>query len=192
MTERITIVGLIERVQSAAQGDRTSVAQILEALGRNSFTPNLLIPSLAVVSPLSGVPFFSTFCGCLIALVSAQMLMNRDHIWLPLFLRQKRIGTARLQRAGEMMKRPARWLDRVTRPRLGFLSRPPLTVLVRLICLIGGLIMPFLEVVPFTSSIVGAVVTLLAFGMLARDGLFTLMGLVMALVLPAGIVWAFG
>ncbi|WEF26043.1 exopolysaccharide biosynthesis protein [Paracoccus sp. S3-43] len=37
--------------------------------------------------------------------------------------------------------------------------------------------MPFLERVPFTSSLLGATVRLLAFGMLARDGLFTVLGL---------------
>jgi len=37
--------------------------------------------------------------------------------------------------------------------------------------------MPFLEFVPFSSSLIGSAVALLAFGMLARDGLFVIFGL---------------
>ena len=37
--------------------------------------------------------------------------------------------------------------------------------------------MPFLEFVPFSSSLVGGAVALLAFGMFARDGLFVMLGL---------------
>jgi hypothetical protein len=189
MAEHVSIVGLIERVENASGDKMTSVAQILRALGQNSFTPNLLIPALAVLSPLSGVPLVSTFCGCLIALVSAQMLLGRDHIWLPRALMARQIGTARLRQVGAFIKRPARWLDRVTRPRLQILSQPPFSVMARVICLVGGMLMPFLELVPFTSSIVGAVVALLAFGMLARDGVFTLVAFVAVLVLAGGLVW---
>ncbi|MFN3276094.1 MAG: exopolysaccharide biosynthesis protein [Paracoccus sp. (in: a-proteobacteria)] len=177
MDQDETITGLIGQVQLAArQAPRTSLGQVIEALGRDSFLPNLMIPALAVVSPLSGVPLFSSLCGITIALVSAQMLAQRHRIWLPGWLLSKRIDSGRLIGATQRMRRPARWLDRITRPRLRLLVRPPVLWLTQAICLICGLMMPFLELVPFTSSILGAVVCLLAFGMLARDGLFTLLG----------------
>ena len=53
---------------------------------------------------------------------------------------------------------------------------PPILWVAQALCLICGLMMPFLELVPFTSSILGTVVLLLSFGMLARDGLFMLLG----------------
>jgi hypothetical protein len=172
-----TITGLIGQVQSAAAGEpRTSLGRVIEALGRDSFIPNLMIPALAVVSPLSGVPLFSSLCGLTIALVSAQMLTQRRRIWLPRWLLTKQIDSARLTRAVQRMRRPASWLDRITRPRLGLLVRPPVLWMTQALCLICGLMMPFLELVPFTSSILGGVVCLLSFGMLARDGLFTLLG----------------
>ncbi|WCR11290.1 exopolysaccharide biosynthesis protein [Paracoccus stylophorae] len=192
MPEDFSIVSLIDRAVTASDDRTTSVAQILQALGRNSFAPNLLLPAVAVLSPLSGVPLVSTFCGCVIALVSAQMLVGRDHIWLPQVLMRRKIATARLRQVGETMKTPAGWLDRITRPRLRFLSQMPFAVVPRMICLVGGMVMPFLELVPFTSSIIGAVVTLLGFGMLARDGLFTLLGLLAVAGLAGGLIWLLG
>ncbi|WP_235756513.1 exopolysaccharide biosynthesis protein [Paracoccus salsus] len=177
----MSIVDLIERVETASDEGSTSVGQILAVLGQGSFSPNLLIPALGVASPLSGVPLFSSFCGIIIALVSLQMLSGRDHIWLPEAVKARRVRTARLVQVAEMLKRPARLLDRMTRQRLTFMFRFPFHLLSLLICMICGLLMPFMELVPFTSSIAGGIVALFAFGMLARDGVFTLLGF---LVLP--------
>lgn len=175
-----TITGLMGRVQAVAEkGERTRLRDVIDSLGRDSFIPQLMIPALAVVSPLSGVPLFSSLCGITIALVSAQMLAQRQRIWLPRWLLEKEIDSKRLLSAATRMKRPAGWLDRITRNRLRVLVWPPVLWIAQALCLACGLMMPFLELVPFTSSILGTVVLLLSFGMLARDGLFTLMGFVM-------------
>lgn len=177
MPDDTVITDLIDRVRGAADGDTVSVARITQALGRDSLPPNLMIPALAVVSPLSGVPLFSSICGMLIALISAQMLMGRDHVWLPGFLMRRRVSGARLRSALDWMTRPALFLDRVTDERLTPLVRRPLRWIVQAVCLCCGLAMPFLELVPFTSSLLGGVVSLLAFGLLARDGVFVILGL---------------
>ncbi|MDN5568822.1 MAG: exopolysaccharide biosynthesis protein [Paracoccus sp. (in: a-proteobacteria)] len=177
MPDQPSITDLIDRVSHASDADQTSVAQIVAALGQKSFLPNMMIPALAVVSPLSGVPLFSSICGLTIALVAVQMLFQRDHIWLPDFLMRKHLRTERVQKATRWMRKPARFLDRITKQRLRLLVHRPFLWVTQAICLICGLMMPFLELVPFTSSILGVVVCLFAFGMLARDGRFTLLGL---------------
>lgn len=189
MQDNGTIRPLLDAAADASDGDKTSIGDIVQSLGENSLTPNLIFVALAVVSPLSGIPVFSSICGITIALISAQMLVGRDHIWLPSFVMSRRIDSARLDRALKVMRRPAGWLDRITKPRLGFLVRGPVRKLTQVLCMICGLAMPFLEVVPFTSSILGGVVGLLAFGMLARDGLFTLLGLAILLSLGGGVFW---
>jgi len=177
MTEDATITAMTDRVRAATDDDKISVAQITRALGRDSLPPNLMIVALAVVSPLSGVPLFSSVCGMLIALISAQMLLGRDHIWLPGFLMRRRLSSSRVRGALDWMRRPAGFLDRITAERLTVLVRRPMRWITQAICLCCGLVMPFLELIPFTSSLMGVVVSLLAFGMLARDGLFTALGL---------------
>ncbi|QBX33316.1 exopolysaccharide biosynthesis protein [Paracoccus liaowanqingii] len=172
-----TITAMTDRVREAASDETISVAQITAALGRDSLPPNLMIPALAVVSPLSGVPLFSSVCGLLIALISAQMLLGRDHVWLPGFLMRRKLGAARVRGALDWMRRPAGFLDRITAERLTVLVRRPMRWITQALCLCCGLLMPFLELIPFTSSMMGVVVSLLAFGMLARDGLFTALGL---------------
>lgn len=189
MRDDATIEGLLDAARNASDGDKTSVGQIVQSLGEQSLTPNLIFVALAVVSPLSGIPLFSTICGVTIALIAGQMLIGRDHIWLPSFVMSRRVDSDRLSHAVDVLRRPARWLDRITRPRLRLLVRGPVRKLTQLACMACGLVMPFLELVPFTSSTLGGVVSLLAFGMLARDGLFTLLGLVVLMSLGGGVVW---
>lgn len=177
MSDDTVITDLVGRVRKGAEGDKVSVGQIAEALGQDSLPPNLMIPALAVVSPLSGIPLFSTVCGLLIAAISAQMLIGRESVWLPGFLMRRQVSGARLGAALDWMARPARFLDRIADERLTALVRRPLRWVVQAICLLCGLVMPLLELVPFTSTLMGVVVSLLAFGLLARDGLFVVLGL---------------
>lgn len=184
MADRQSLQEILDRFAHASDQDKTSVAQVMRALGDRSFAANLLIAAATVVSPLSGVPFVSTICGITIAIISAQMLVDRDHLWLPEFLMSKRIKSGWLRQAGKHISKPAGWMDQITQPRLVFLVQQPSLFLSQLICLLCGLAMPFLEILPFTSSIMGTIVCFFAFGMLARDGLFTLLGYGTTLVLP--------
>ncbi len=183
------IQGLLDAAGDASDGDKTTVGQIVASLGENSLAPNLIFVALAVVSPLSGIPLFSSLCGISIALIAGQMLIARDHLWLPGFVMRRQIDSARLDRALQALRRPAGWLDRITRPRLSWLVRGPVRKLTQALCVICGMTMPLLELVPFTSTLMGVVVSLLAFGMLARDGLFTALGLAVLLSLGGGVAW---
>ena len=75
------------------------------------------------------------------------------------------------------MRRAADWLDRHASERLTFVMAQPFVSLLRFVCLLCGALMPMLEVVPFSSSILGVAVALLAFAMLTHDGLIAVLTL---------------
>ncbi|MEX3017044.1 exopolysaccharide biosynthesis protein [Gymnodinialimonas hymeniacidonis] len=176
---------IIDRVLQAAEAETTDIRAILHSFGRASFTPVLLLPAIAVATPLSGIPLFSSLMGIFIAIVSAQMLARRRHLWLPNFILSRRISGEKLRAAFNCIRPTAVWIDARTAKRLRLLSRRPLIFIPQLICLLSGLLMPFLEFVPFSSSVAGLGVAILALGMLARDGVVILLGL-----LPyAGVAW---
>lgn len=174
------LVGIIDRVMTIAEAERVSVQDVIEGFGAASFLPFLLIPALIVVSPLSGIPLLPTTLGLTIALIAAQMLLGRDHLWLPEVITHREIAGERLRNNLRRLHRIAEWIDARSRPRLIWLVTPPISVVPRLLCGLCGGLMPFLELVPFSSSILAMAVVLFSVGFLARDGLFTLGG--MALV----------
>ena len=53
----------------------------------------------------------------------------------------------------------------------------PIVYVPQLLSLVSGLTMPFLEVIPFSSSVVASGVSMLALSLLTRDGLFFLLAL---------------
>lgn len=168
---------VLDDVDGALDHDEVSLSDLLQHLGPSSFTPLLMTPALMVVSPLSGVPGLSSVCGIAIALVSLQMLLGRDHVWLPGWLLRRKVGARRAHEALRWFRRPAAWLDRLTHQRLQLLVTPPLVALPRMVCVLSGGVMPLLELLPFTSSILGLVVLLNAVAFQVRDGLFALAGM---------------
>jgi len=175
------LVGIVDRIVEATHCEQVCFDDLVQAVGRASFPPVLLIPAIAVVSPLSGIPLFSTVMGMLIFLVSLQMLLRRDQLWLPGWLLRRKTNSARVRLVFLRLRPAMAWLDAHTYARLTVFVHRPLIFIPQTFCVLSGLIMPFLEFVPFSASLVGGAVALLAFGMLARDGLFVMIGLALYL-----------
>lgn len=176
-TEKAILVGIVDRVIEAAEQEDVAVDDLVQAVGRAGFTPVLLVPAIAVVSPLSGIPLFSSFMGMLIFLVSAQMLLRREQLWLPSWILRRKTNSARVKSVFLRLRPFFAWLDAHTYSRLTAFVHRPLVFLPQSLCTVSGLMMPFLEFIPFSASLLGTAVALLAFGMLARDGLFVMIGI---------------
>ncbi len=172
------LTGLLERVQQAGRrSESVSLGAILDSVGRRSFAPFLLIAGLITLAPLVGdIPGVPTLMATLVVFSSVQLLVGRDHIWLPAWLLERRVSRARFAKATRWMERPARWIDRLLKQRLVWLTRPPAHLAVALTCLLIALAMPPMEVVPFTANGAGLALTLFALALLANDGLMALLG----------------
>lgn len=172
------IADIIETVQEIQdEEDITSIGSMVGRLGYASFTPVLLFISLVIVTPLSGVPGLSSLCGGMIMLISAQLLLGRKELWLPEFVTRRRIDAGRLANAFKRLETPLDWMQAITTRRLAFLTTPPLSHGLYLICMLCGVAMPFLELVPMTSTLLAAVVVLLSVALISKDGVFALLGL---------------
>ncbi len=178
---------LLDQLAGAASGEAVSLRDILDAVGGTSFLPVLMVPALLVVSPLSGIPLFSSICGLTIAFVAAQMVLGRHHLWLPGFVTRKTFSGERARMAIARLGGLARWFDRNATGHGSWAMRKPIRKACEVACLACGLAMPFLEIVPFSSSVLGLSVLLFSVAMLARDALFMSMGallMITALSLP--------
>jgi len=176
---------VLDRVADPEPDAETPVSldDLLDRLGNKSFNTLMLVPAVLVVTPLSAIPGFSTLCGILIASAAVQNLLGREHIYLPRWMCRRSVGEGRLTAAIERVRRPVRWLDRQTRPRLEALVQPPFSTVAVAIAGLCGAVMPFLEFIPLSSSIMGAAVLFIALGLMARDGLVML-----AAVVPLSVI----
>ncbi len=163
---------VVARLDELTDRDDLELEDIVAAFGEAAFVPVLMVLALIVVSPLSGIPLLPTVFGTVIGLVSLEMLLGRRRLWLPRVLMRRRISGRRLHAALLRLDRLADWLDRTARTRLRLLVSPPLDTVTKAACAICGFAMPFLELVPFSSSLLGTSVVLFSTGLLTRDGLF--------------------
>lgn len=167
---------LLDGMQSAAEQENVTLRDVLDEFGDRSITPFILLASVLLVSPLSGVIGMSTFMAILVFILSAQALWGRKRLWLPEFLLNKQMKSSHLHSVVRWLRKPSSFFDRHSGKRLQFMTTGPMRVLTLLMCTILPIGWPFLEFVPFASSTGGATVALFAFGLFTRDGLYVLLG----------------
>lgn len=176
-TDDQPISDVVDGLLSLSSADQVSYSDILKQFGQTAFLPLLMVPALLVVTPLSGIPLFSSLCGLTIALIAAQMLVGRSELWLPSAIATRTIEGRKISRFLDRFRGLAGWIDRRTERRIAVLNSIPVQKLVQLLCVFAGLSMPLLEVVPLSSSLLGCAVLLFASSMLTRDGVLFLSGL---------------
>jgi hypothetical protein len=172
-----SLTTIVDRIAEISGEGSVSLERVIGAFEKAGFATLLFIPAAAVVTPLSGIPLFSSVCGLTICLIAMQWLLDRDRVWLPRWLRRRSLEGQKVRKAMMKLRPAARWLDRHSKKRVQFLFRQPLRLLLPLACLSFGAAMPLLEFVPFSSSLLGAAICLIAFSLMTRDGFYALAAL---------------
>ncbi|MGA4495363.1 exopolysaccharide biosynthesis protein [Vreelandella venusta] len=170
---------LLDRVSKLTRdNDRVSIGMVVESIGSSSFGPLLMLIGITLFSPLSGVPGMSLFMASFLLLIAVQMLIGRKQFWLPRYILNRSIERSKLQKALNWLDKPARNIDRVLKPRLTFLVHNGGNYGIAVLCIVAGLCMPFMELVPFSSSTAGLALLQLGLAVVVHDGLLVLLALV--------------
>lgn len=167
----------VEQVQLSTGCDDVTVEEIANSVDDRGLLPMILLPALITATPLSGIPGVSIVAGLMIALLMAEHMFGYSRLYLPRRLKRRAIDGDKLHSALNSIAPVIRWIDAHTRRRLSFLFHRPLIWVPQSLCLLTGLVMPFLEFIPFSSSAAAIGVCFLVMAMLTRDGLFFLLAL---------------
>ena len=169
---------LLDQIAEVA-GDREQIAlnTIVEAVGCRSFGPLLLMAGFIMASPLSGIPGMPTSMSVLVLIVAVQLLIKRDHFWIPQWLLKRSVKRKKLDKALKWLKPPARFIDRFLRQRLTYLVQNAGNYAVAEVCVAVALTMPAMELVPFSATIAGAALAMLGLALVAGDGALALFAL---------------
>jgi len=134
------------------------------------------------VGDVPGVP---TAVGVFVSLIAAQLAFGRERFWIPKWLLERSVASEKLERPLRWLQKPARFVDRLLRPRLGVLVEGPAARGVAAACLVLATMMPLMELVPFSANLAGAVLCAFGLALIARDGLLALIGGVITLAAAA-------
>lgn len=168
---------LLGRMAEAGDGPLVSIGDIKAAAGERSSGALLGVTGLLTASPLGVIPGLPTTLAVTMGLISAQMLVGRETIWLPQALTRRTVDRRRLRAAMARVRPVARRVDRVARPRMAVLTRAPASRGIALICLLLCLVIPPLELLPFMATAPSAAICAFGLSIFLADGLIALAAL---------------
>ena len=166
----------------AADLDRVCIGDVLDDFGPRSFGVFLLIPPLIELTPIGGVPGVPSFLALIVAITAAQLLLGKDHVWLPTFIQQRSVSSRRLHRALMKLRGLAHWLDAHSHGRLKWLTEGLWVKVAALVILGLCCLVPPLELIPFASTLGLLPSAVFGLALIARDGVLMAVALALAAV----------
>lgn len=169
---------LREMLELARMKGGLSIGEALEAMGSTSIAFTILFLAIPALTPIPG-PFGMVF-GTALALVSLQIVAGGRKVWLPAIVRDRRVSSTTLDLVvGHAVPVIARVEKVVRAGRLQAFTGPTVQALlgipVFLLAVVIALPIPFGNILPVFSLVV------LAVALMERDGLVTLIGLLLTL-----------
>lgn len=185
--------GLLDTMSAtAADKEKIHIRDIMQALGSRSLGPLLTLAGIVTVMPVIGdIPGVPVLMGCLVMLVAIQLLVGREHPWLPKWLLERAVSHEKFCKVVKMSRKPARFMDRLTTRRLSRLIEGIGQYVIALVCIAIACLTPFMELVPMSANVAG--IALLAFGLalIARDGLLALIAFISVTLLAGLLIYKF-
>lgn len=181
------LVTILQDIAGDISRDRISISDLMEGMDARAMGALLLI--FAFPNALPAPPGTSGILGLPLLYLSVQMALGRMP-WLP------RIIAARSMARKDfavLVERVVPWLERAERlmaPRLLWLCGPGVQRLLGVACLILALVL-FLPI-PLGNMLPAFAICLIALGVLERDGLWILLGLmtgVISLIIVSGVIY---
>ena len=83
------VIGELDEL--ASNHEKVCVGDVLDDFGARSFGPFIMIPALLELTPVGGIPGLPTALALFISLIAVQLLLGRDHVWMPQFVQQRAV-----------------------------------------------------------------------------------------------------
>ncbi|MFO1394981.1 MAG: exopolysaccharide biosynthesis protein [Steroidobacteraceae bacterium] len=180
---RLPLSGVLRQLAEESGRERISLQDLFQALGDRALAALLFF--FAIPNVIPSPPGLSSVLGVPLVILSAQLLTGRK-AWLPVFVAQRSMAREDFQ---ALITRALPWLERaekLLRPRLSAIALPPMEYLLGFVCMILAVVLAL--PIPLGNIPPAFAIALIALGILERDGMWVLAGLVVAAV-SLTIVW---
>ncbi len=179
------ISDIIENFLKDWPKERVSLGDIIQTLGARSFGLILLMLAIPNLFPIF-IPGLAPLTGAPMVLITYQMLKRRETVWLPDIILKRSMARHDFQKAMSFSLPKLRHIEAILRPRLLIVSHPQYERL------LGSCLVAFAIVVlfpfPFTNLVPSFGICLVSLGLLQRDGIGIIFGIITGF---CGIILAF-
>ncbi len=181
-----TLSAMADRAERDAPGGSVAIATLVNQLDERAF--GLLIFLLALPCLVPAMPG-AQIIAIPIFLLALQLLFARTEPWLPGWFLRAQVKTNWLRATADFAAQRLAWAERIARPRLTALASGFAERVLGLILALAALTI----MLPITNTVPSLGVTLIAMGLIQRDGVFALLGAAVAfawLALVIGVIAA--
>lgn len=143
------------------------LGELINAFGERSFGAILVL--LGLISIVIGaVPGTTTILGIPILLISLQLVIRGDQLWMPRWVLRSSIDRAAYRASITRVLKPLRMVERLARPRLDIMISQVSEVLIGLACILLCLIL--MLPIPGGNFVPSLIIAAFGFGLMQRDG----------------------
>lgn len=180
-----SLIEALQRQADEAPPEGVTLRVLLERLGDRAFGIPLLMLALPCCIPfLYGVP---QVVSLPMAAIAAQLAMGRQSPWLPKRFQDRVIARESLAKMARQGQRFFGWTEVLVHPRLLFLSGPTAERVIGVFLTVFSA--SILTPLPMTNTVPGFAVAVTSIGMMARDGLVILAGLILGTLWIGALVY---
>jgi hypothetical protein len=169
--------------------ERVSIADLFEAMGDRAFGALMLVFAFPNVIPTP--PGTSAILGAPLIFLTAQMMLGMKP-WLPKLIANRSMLRQDFATIVNKANPWLAWAEKALRARLTTLSYPPFEYVIGFICLVLAVVLTL--PIPLGNMLPALAICIFSFGILERDGLWIIGGMVMSLVslvVAGGVIWGF-
>lgn len=159
--------------------EKVCTFDILEALHERGFGFLLFVFSLPAALPIPALGI-NTIIALPLLFLTIQQSLGMHKVWIPEWLKYKSINRNRFEKILDNALPHLRKIEYLIRPRLGFVTQGVFSNLIG----VAGVIMTLSIClpIPLTNTVPAMGIALMALGVIMRDGLAVLVGMVVGLV----------
>jgi hypothetical protein len=176
------------RLVHDSRRERISIGDLLTALGDRAVGALMFVFAAPNILPVP--PGVSTLLGAPLLFLSAQLMLGMRP-WLPGFVTRRSLSREDL---ASVVRRIVPWLakaEKLLKPRANVLTRPPVEYVAGFVSLVLAVIL--MLPIPLGNTLPALAISVLALGVLERDGVWIALGFLASAVAGAvvgGVVWA--
>lgn len=178
------VLDRLKELGERAGDGKAKLGDMLEALGQRAYGPFFIIFPMIDISPVGGIPGLPTAMAVVMVLLAVQLILGREHLWLPGFLADRGLKGEKLVKVADKTRGIARRMDKWFHGRLPALTKGPMVKVAGVAVILLCLTVPPLELLPFASTAPMAAIMAFGIALLVRDGVL----MIVALALSVGAV----
>lgn len=170
----------LQKIGQKRKNGKTKISELMEDFHENGILLAMIFFALPVAIPLPYPPGFTTIMGIPLMILSIQMLLGSKKVNLPQKINDYELKNSTLKTISDKIVPIIETIEKYMKPRLSFARSVYCEQFVGLICLIAAtsVAIPLF----MTNAIPALGITIMALGLMNRDGLIIIAGFIISIV----------